>query len=70
MTSRYLNWVSIARTRDAQHAGFCPEALSQLGAKREGGSYQPPPPARPRYGKWPARARVKTRVKRVKARDF
>ena len=38
---------------------FCPEALSQLGAKREGaGSYQPPL-ARPRYGKWPARARVK-----------
>ena len=34
----------MASSRDAQHARFCFEALSQLGAKRQGGGRTNPPP--------------------------
>ena len=32
----------MASSRDAQHARLCFEALSQLGAKRQGGRTNPP----------------------------
>ena len=49
----------MASSRDVQHARFCFEALSQLGAKRQGVVTPPPPPTPSKVSKCPTRARVK-----------
>ena len=50
---------AIARSRRGASTGLFREALRPSGADRQGGgSYQPPPPDRPRYEKCPDRARV------------
>ena len=52
---------AIARSRRGASTGLFREALRPSGADRQGGgSYQPPPPDRPRYEKCPDRARVNT----------
>ena len=54
---------AIARSRRGASTGLFREALRPSGADRQGGgSYQPPPPDRPRYEKCPDRARVKGNI--------
>ena len=55
----------MASSRDAQHARFCFEALSQLGAKRQGGGRTNPPPTPSKVSKCPTLARVNDHVAKI-----